>query len=494
MRNPKSTAAGAAALALALTAGPVASSSGASPSSASPSPGAAGAGDPLFPGLGNGGYDVTSYDLDLTYLAGTRTLRGKAGLAARATQALSRFNLDAAGLDVSNVNVNGVPAAFALRGEELVVTPEVALPRGLDFSVSVRYTADPRPSATRPAGGLVATGEGFAIEPAPGAAHTVFPCNDHPSDKATLNVRITAPAGLVGVAGGLSDGTTLNHDGTTSSMFRMRQPVATSRVALAVGPYTMLDRGLHGTVEWRDVVPTLQAPGMLPALSLTADQVIWAQDRLGEFPLDAYGILVAGGAPATGLAPQTLTVYRPDFLAQPEDRIGGQMMGGLVQSWFGSSVTPRDWSAQWLVGGHASLYSEMYRFDRGWADEHGHRTLDERMRALYAQGDAWRARSGAVARPSTTGLFDAQRREGAGLALYALLTKVGPEIFTKIERVFLAQYRDRSASTEDYIAVAEKAAADPTVRPFLESWLYGKRTPAMPGNPGWKADRAPAAR
>jgi hypothetical protein len=62
--------------------------------------GAAGIGDPYFPLDGNGGYDVRHYDLDVRYDPATDVLQGVATIEARATQALSSFNLDFVGLTV----------------------------------------------------------------------------------------------------------------------------------------------------------------------------------------------------------------------------------------------------------------------------------------------------------------------------------------------------------------------------------------------------------
>ena len=57
---------------------------------AGPSPGAPGIGDPLFPGLGNGGYDVQHYDVDVRYATAlTDPVEGNVTILARATQALS---------------------------------------------------------------------------------------------------------------------------------------------------------------------------------------------------------------------------------------------------------------------------------------------------------------------------------------------------------------------------------------------------------------------
>src|SRR3954447_2175189 len=51
-----------------------------------PTPGAAGSGDPYFPLQGNGGYDVKTYGLDLSYTPAGRRLDGTAAIIATATQ------------------------------------------------------------------------------------------------------------------------------------------------------------------------------------------------------------------------------------------------------------------------------------------------------------------------------------------------------------------------------------------------------------------------
>ena len=55
------------------------------------SPGAPGLGDRLAPGLGNGGYDVLHYDLDLRYAtrAPSQSVDGTVTILAQATQSLS---------------------------------------------------------------------------------------------------------------------------------------------------------------------------------------------------------------------------------------------------------------------------------------------------------------------------------------------------------------------------------------------------------------------
>ncbi len=111
-----------------------------------PSPGAPGVGDRLFPTLGNGGYDVQHYDLDLRYAtsAPSQSMDGTVTILAKATQSLSRFDLDWNGKSIGGVSVNGVDAKFTRSGEDLVITPKRAIDNGDLFIVQVsHYVAVP---------------------------------------------------------------------------------------------------------------------------------------------------------------------------------------------------------------------------------------------------------------------------------------------------------------------------------------------------------------
>ncbi|MFJ8623957.1 M1 family metallopeptidase [Kitasatospora sp. NPDC093550] len=453
-----------------------------------PSAGAVdGLGDPVFPSLGNTGYRALAYDLAFDYRADSRTVDGTAVITVRPERTLARLELDALGLAVRAVRVDGRPADFATHDEKLSVRPAEPLRPGAAAELTVEYTADPR--AKLPHTGWVPTPDGFAVAGQPQSAHTVFPNNDHPSDKALFTIAVTAPDGLLGVANGELTRTERHGDGRTTRRYASRLPMATELVQVSVGDYTVRERtGPHG-LPLRDVVPSSRAAELEPALALTDDQLTWAEAHLGPFPFEAYGLLPTNtDAPDafafTGLETQTLTLYKPNFLRRPEPEIGPHMMHELVHSWFGDSVSPARWSDLWLNEGHADYYALLYRYERGWPDTRGNRTLTDRMRYLYGLGDRSRHGSGPVAAPNAANLFDSQRYTGGALVLFALREKVGADTFERIERTFLDRHRYGNASTEDYVRTASQVSGQ-DLGGFLGDWLYGLRTPPMPGHPDW---------
>jgi len=164
--------------------------------------GSPGLDDPFFPLAGNGGYDVKHYSLKLDYTRATNRLDGRAIISARATQSLSRFNLDLRGFRIDTLRVDGRDARFTRAGQELTVIPRVPLHAGHSFTVIVGYggqpveIVDPDESSE----GWVTTEDGAFVVGEPQGSPGWFPANDNPRDKATYDFEISVPAGITALA------------------------------------------------------------------------------------------------------------------------------------------------------------------------------------------------------------------------------------------------------------------------------------------------------
>ncbi|GAA0562649.1 M1 family metallopeptidase [Streptomyces mordarskii] len=443
-----------------------------------------GIGDPLFPELGNPGYDVTAYDIVFDYRRQDRPLDAVTTIDAHATAPLRTVNLDFAQGVVDSVRVDGVRARFVTAGEDLVVTPSTPLRKGAAFRVTVHHTSDPRGGTN---GGWVRTSDGLVMANQANAAHRVFPCNDHPADKARFTFRITAPKSLTVVAGGLP-GLRLRKGSRTTWTYRLAHPMATELAQISIGRSAVPRRTGPRGLPVRDVVPAVDRARLEKWLARTPGQLAWMEKKAGRYPFENYGVLIAHATTGFELETQTLSLFERDLFTSaelPRWYIESIMVHELAHQWFGDSVSPRRWSDLWLNEGHATWYEALY------ADERGKASLERRMRKAYEQSDAWRAEGGPPAAPKPAdsgqqiGIFRPVVYDGSALVLYALRQRIGRTAFDRLEREWVLRHRDGVASTADFIQLASQVAGR-DLSGFLRPWLYGKKTPPMPGHADWR--------
>ncbi|MEU9113425.1 M1 family metallopeptidase [Streptomyces sp. NPDC048483] len=452
-------------------------------------PGALGIGDRLFPTLGNPGYDVTSYHVDLDYSGhNDRPLEAVTEITARATTGLDHLNLDFARGSIRSVEVNGLAADHRQHGEDLVVTPSVAVGPGERLRIVVRHTSDPR---GRSDGGWIRTGDGLVMANQADAAHRVFPCNDHPSDKAFFTFRISAPRSVTAVANGEPQGAGERGQRRIWT-YRTAHPMATELAQVSLGRNTVLHtRGPHG-LPVRSVVPTADRAALDRWADKTPAQLAWMESKVGPFPFENYGVLIADARTGFELETQTLSLFEKGLFngRLPEWYVESVMVHELSHQWFGDSVSPHRWSDVWLNEAHATWYEALYAEEKG-----GRRiTLDTRMQRAYQQSDGWRSGGGPPASPKPArpgqkiSIFRPSIYDGGALVLYALRHKIGPAAFDRLERTWVTRHHDGVAGTADFIALASEIAGQ-DLTGFFRGWLYSAKTPAMPGHPEWQSKR-----
>jgi aminopeptidase N len=433
---------------------------------AAPTPGAAGIGDPYFPLAGNGGYDVRSYGLDLAYDPATRRLRGTAVIAATATRALSRFDLDLRGFTVSAVTVNARRATWTRAGQELKITPARALRRGLPFLVVVRYAGVPKviTDPDESIEGFVPTDDGAFVVGEPQGAPGWFPANDHPTDKATMTVRMTVPAGLTAVG----NGRLLAHStrgGKSTFLWHEAKPMATYLATITLGRFKVYE-GTAGRIPVYVALDPREAAKAKPVIDRIPEIIRWEQSVFGPYPFETVGAIV-DRAPDVGYALESQT--KPNFDSAPDLTT---LVHELAHQWYGDSVSLRRWKDIWLNEGFAT-YAEWL-----WSEHIGGDTAQQLFDEDYAtpasDTDFWTPPAGDPGGPAN--LFGTPSYDRGAMTLHALRVRIGDRAFFRLLKQWATIHRYGTVSTPQLVALAERISGQDLDRLF-RVWLY------QPGKP-----------
>jgi aminopeptidase N len=434
-------------------------------------PGAAGVGDPYFPNLGNGGYDVAHYDLELAW-SGDGQLDGVARIDASATQALSAFNLDLAGMAVASVTVDGVPARTEQVDRELVVTPASTIPDDAAFTTVVTYGGRPQPVSDGTdlfEVGWQTDGREAFVASEPGGASTFFPVNDHPTDKATYTLTVTAPEDQVVAANGVLVDEADADDGRRSWTYEADDPMASYLVQIVIGDYLLEDAGSVDGVVLRHAFHRSLADAARVATSRTGEMLEMLTEVYGPYPFDAYGVVAVDEPLGFALETQTLTIIGSDIAVQGRgaDSI---LLHELAHQWVGNAVSPATWRDVWLNEGFAT-YSEWL-----WTERTGGQPASVTARNLASSPGAGLDRP--PGDPGFDELFGTHVYWRGGMALQALREAIGDPAFFEVLRAWVDEHSGSTASTADLVALAERISGQPLNDLFYD-WLYADGLPGF---------------
>ncbi|WP_419921036.1 M1 family metallopeptidase [Candidatus Poriferisodalis sp.] len=435
-----------------------------------------GVGDSFYPWLGNGGYDVTHYDLEFDVNPVANTIDAVASLRAIATEELLEFNLDLSGLEVSAVTVNGTAAEFSRYKTELVIRPAEPIPAGMKFAAEVAYAGTPEriedPGVLFERIGWFSADEVIFTANEPSGSMTWYPSNNHPTDKATFTIRITVPEQFTAASNGLLAEEVVV-DGYRTVTWESDDPMATYLAAVYIGEFERHEYQLRDGLLIRDYIASAlsdaEATATLEALSVTTGAVEYFESVLGPYPFDAYGTIVMPFPLGFAMENQTLSLHGTQTL---DPQI---IAHELAHQWFGNAVTVDDWSGIWLHEGFAHYMSFLYL-----AEVHG-KDLDALMaRELEIATFAGAAPPGGI---TVAQLFDfnsVYRR--ATLTLHALHRRVGDDVFYGILRRHYEASAGGTTNTAEFVGVVEELAGAGAVE-LVETWLYDTDVPSTLGDP-----------
>ncbi|WP_436502174.1 M1 family metallopeptidase [Actinokineospora sp. HUAS TT18] len=433
----------------------------------SPAPASAdGIGDPYYPKDGNGGYDVEGYAVSVSYDPPTKQLTGDTTVTATATEALTTFNLDLIGFDVTSVEVDGKPARAEREGKhELVITPEAPIADGAKFATRVRYAGVPEPSEDQGlgAGGWQPAKSGGAF--AAGEPHVAshwFPVNDHPSDKATFRLSARVPDPWSVISNGREE-PPVSEGGWTTYTWVEPTRIATYLTTIGIDKWTFE----RATLADGTPVVNAYAPGTEDKKKVQArmpEVLDFLSSKFGPYPQSAAGGIYLNENIGFSLETQGRPIYAK--WAELEVVVHEQ-----AHQWFGDTVSVKTWADICLNECFAS-YSQWL-----WAEAKDGVNLDERFRTEVARNKErsrfWNRKLYDMgAGNEFTAVYDKGQ-----LAVHALRRQIGEDAFGKLLKDWIAEHKDGNASWPEFEDLAAKVSGQ-DLRGFFDAWFRDARLPA----------------
>ena len=424
---------------------------------------ASGIGDRMFPELGNGGFDVIGYEIDLSFDAALATVEGVATIEAIAEVDLRSFTLDFVGYTVESVEVDGRSAAYDREPRDMRITPAEPIPAHTTFRVVVAYQGSPDPVALTdfpfPTGWQRGDSGSLFLFSQPDGASGVFPASDHPKDRADVSLRVSVPAPFVVVSGGTARPVETDGDLT---VYRFEIPdVAPYLIPLAIGSFESLTTP-DGVVTWMG-----EGAPLPPGFDRQLEILRFMESDLGPFPFESSGAVVVSSDFPAALETQTLSTYTTASAAWGEAVIAHE----LAHQWFGNEIGLGQWDDIWLNEGFATFMT--WR----WIEhDQGRDRYEDEVRR------AWNAMAAADAPapdfPPGQELFHVTVYVRGGLAVAALRDFVGDDEFFGFVRSYVAGFSGKTVTTEAFLTFV-LIVLGPAAEELVIDWIRNPEIPPL---------------
>lgn len=421
----------------------------------------------------NLGFEVTHYDLDLTYRVEPNLLQGEAVLHIRALEALDKLTLDLGGAMVARrITAKHAPrvAKFRLSGGKLRLNFAETIAEGQEFELCIRYGGAPRPLRT-PWGdiGWEETESGSLVASQPNGAPSWFPCDDTPSAKATYDIRITADDPFVVISNGKLVSRRRAGGSMTRWHYRVKHPMATYLATVQVGEYIDIPLGPN-VRAW---APARLKQVVLEEFAQQQEMMDFYSALFGHYPFADYQVVITDDELEIPLEAQGMSIFGSNHV-KGDHAFERLIAHELSHQWFGNSVGLSEWKDIWLNEGFA-CYCEWLWF------EHAHgRPAHESARSHY-QVLARKKQDILLSDPGTHDMFDDRVYKRGALTVHALRRLLGDELFFLTVREYLSAAQHSTVTPDDLISRLRAVAVDPSaVDALLDEWLNQEALPKFP--------------
>jgi aminopeptidase N len=439
------------------------------------------------------GVDALNYRFHLTLTDDADLIEGEAVFDLRFLRdgvtevALDLVNVvEGKGMTVSSVRWGDAPAAFAHRDDRLSVRLTGPSRTGESRRLTVRYQGIPA-SGLR-IGPNHHGDRTFFSDNWPNRARHWLPTIDHPYDKASCELIVTAPAHYQVVSNGLLVEETDLPSGQRRTHWRQSVPIATWLYVLGVARFAV---DHYDSVDGRPlqswVYPQDRDEGFRDFSHPTRQAVEFFTESIGPYAYEKLAN-VQSASIGGGMEAATAIFYGEDLVkGERAPRLRDIIIHEIAHQWWGNAVTEADWNDVWLSEGFATYFTLLFREHAYGRDDFARGLEDARGRVLefHRKEPGYRIVHDNL--DDMALVTTSQTYQKGAWVLHMLRGVVGDEAFWRGVREYYSEFSTKNATTDDFRRAMEEASGR-DLAPFFRQWLYRGGLPRVEGS--WRYARS----
>ena len=312
----------------------------------------------------------------------------------------------------------------------------------------------------------------------PNRAQYWLPVIDHPSDKALISWQVTAPSHYDVVTSGRLI-KKINKGKFTTYYAKTDVPLPTKVTVFGAADFNIKNYGLLNLSNscipvsgWIFTDAPLQG---LDDYKISTDVLQFYDSLVGPY---SYSKLINvqsktrfGGMENAG------NIFYTETSVDGKASANYLIAHEIAHQWFGNSVTEKNWRDIWLSEGFATYLTDLYIEKTEGVARFKERMQMERNKII--RYNFMKSNPVVFDKPrNLMRLLNPNSYEKGAWILHMLRHKTGDEIFYKILRTYYRKYRNKNASTDDFIQIAEQISGQ-NLQVFFKQWLYKSGVPKL---------------
>lgn len=424
--------------------------------------------------------DVQEYIFGLKLHDANNSIEGEATIAVNFKNGVNPFHLDLIeksdifGMKIKSVFEGDSLVEYSFKDNKIEITPLAS--ESINRTYTIQYHGIPERGLvidTTKFGQRSFFGDNW-----PNLARHWLPSVDHPSDKASIEFRITAPDHYDVVATGKKIEESNLGNGYKLTTYKEPAPVAMKVVTIGVTKFAskLLEKVEDIPVSaW--VYPENRLDGFSD-YSVATKVMKYFIDNIGPYSYAKLANMQAktqwGGLENAG----TISYFENSVTGKNE--VEGLIAHEIAHQWFGNSASENDWNHVWLSEGFATYFAILYQ-ESVYGDKKRKEELALDRKQII---DYYLKNPSPIVDPSIKDpkkVLSTNTYQKGSWVLNMLRHKLGDATFWKGIRGYYNKYQNSNAMTNDFRTVMETVSGQDLKR-FFQQWIFTEGHPEIKWN------------